>query len=148
MNLRKLLSEDTIILDLRSNTKQQIIEEMIDLLVATGHLKDRDVALKSVLERERKMSTGMQHGIAIPHGKTDSVDKLVTALAFKKAGADFDAMDHKPSTIFVMTLSSMSRTGPHIQFLSEISQVLNNPGKREALLKAQTAAEVIDILTL
>ena len=93
------------------------------------------------------MSTGMQHGIAIPHGKTDSVDRLVTALALKKEGVDFGSMDGKPSQIFIMTISSVSRTGPHIQFLSEISQVLNDPDKREALLKAETTAQVIDVLT-
>ena len=147
MNLRKLLTEDGIILALKGNTKQDIIAEMIDLLVVKGSIKDREAALKAVIEREQKMSTGMQHGIAIPHGKTDSVDKLVVALALKKEGVDFEAMDRKPSTIFVMTLSSLSRTGPHIQFLSEISQVLNDPVKRDALLKAQTTGQVIDILT-
>ena len=147
MNLRKLLSEDSIILTLKSTAKEDIIREMIDYLVARGRIKDRDAALKAVLDREQKMSTGMQHGIAIPHGKTDSVDKLVTALALKKEGVDFGSMDGKPSQIFIMTISSVSRTGPHIQFLSEISQVLNDPDKREALLKCETTSQVIDVLT-
>lgn len=147
MNLRKLLSTDTIILNLKGNTKQEIILEMIDWLVTRGRIRDREAALKAVLDREAKMSTGMQHGIAIPHGKTDSVEKLVTAVALKKEGVDFVSMDGKPSTIFVMTLSSASRTGPHIQFLSEISQVLNDSEKREKLLTAQSETEVLDILT-
>ncbi len=147
MNLKKLLSEDTVILELKGTTKDAIIQEMIDLLVARGRIKDREAALKAVMEREQKMSTGMQHGIAIPHGKTDSVDKLVTAMAMKKEGVDFGSMDGKPSTIFIMTISSVSRTGPHIQFLSEISQVLNDPEKRERILLAQSTSEVMDILT-
>lgn len=147
MNLRKLLSEDSIILELKSDAKEDIIREMIDFLVARGRIRDREAALKAVLDRELKMSTGMQHGIAIPHGKSDSVDKLVTALALKKEGVDFGSMDGKPSQIFIMTISSISRTGPHIQFLSEISQVLNDPEKREALLKAETTSQVIDVLT-
>lgn len=147
MNLRKLLSEDSIILELKSTAKEDIIREMIDFLVTRGRIKDRDAALKAVLDREMKMSTGMQHGIAIPHGKSDSVDRLVTALALKKEGVDFGSMDGKPSQIFIMTISSISRTGPHIQFLSEISQVLNDPEKREALLKAETTSQVIDVLT-
>jgi fructose-specific phosphotransferase system IIA component len=148
MNLRRLLSEDSVILELQGSTKDQIIEEMIDFLVAKGRIKDRDAALKAVLEREKKMSTGMQHGVAIPHGKTDSVDRLVTALGLKRGGVDFGSMDGNPATIFIMTLSSVSRTGPHIQFLSEISQVLNDPERRDRLLKAQTAGEVMDILTM
>lgn len=147
MNLKKLLSEDTIIFNLKATTKEGIIEEMIDLLVTRGRIKDRDAALRAVLEREQKMSTGMQHGIAIPHGKTDSVDKLVTAMALKKEGVDFGSMDGKPSTIFIMTISSVSRTGPHIQFLSEISQVLNDPEKRDRILQAQSSSEVMDVLT-
>ncbi len=147
MNLKKLLSEDTIIFNLKGNTKEEIIREMVDLLNARGKIKDRDVALRAVLDREQKMSTGMQHGIAIPHGKTDSVDKLVTAMGLKKEGVDFGSMDGKPSTIFIMTISSISRTGPHIQFLSEISQVLNDPDKRERILHSNSAAEVLEILT-
>jgi PTS system nitrogen regulatory IIA component len=148
MNLKKLLSEDTIIFNLKGTTKEEIIQEMIDLLVARGRIKDRDAALKAVLDREQKMSTGMQHGIAIPHGKTDSVDKLVTAMGLKKEGVDFGSMDGKPSTIFIMTISSISRTGPHIQFLSEISQVLNDPEKRERILQSQSASEILDVLTV
>jgi PTS system nitrogen regulatory IIA component len=147
VNLKKILSEDAIILNLKGTTKEEIISEMVDLLVVRGKIKDRDSALRAVLEREQKMSTGMQHGIAIPHGKTDSVEKLVTAMALKKDGVDFGSMDGKPSTIFIMTISSISRTGPHIQFLSEISQVLNNPDKRERILLANSAAEVLEILT-
>ncbi len=147
MNLKKLLSEDTIIFNLKGTTKEEIIQEMIDLLVVRGRIRDRDAALKAVLDREQKMSTGMQHGIAIPHGKTDSVDKLVTAMGLKKEGVDFGSMDGKPSTIFIMTISSISRTGPHIQFLSEISQVLNDPEKRERILHSQSASEILDVLT-
>lgn len=147
MNLKKLLTEDTIILELKGVNKEEIIQEMIDLLVLRGRIKDRDAALRAVMEREQKMSTGMQHGIAIPHGKTDSVDKLVTAMALKREGVDFGSMDGKPSTIFIMTISSISRTGPHIQFLSEISQVLNDPDKRERILLAQSTSEVMEILT-
>ena len=148
MNLKRLLSSDSILLDLQGTTKDEIIAEMIDFLVAKGRIKDRDAALKAVLEREQKMSTGMQHGIAIPHGKTDSVDKLVTALAIKKDGVDFGSMDGKPSRIFVMTVSPASRTGPHIQFLSEISQILNDVEKRDSLLAAETPAQVVEILSL
>ena len=147
MNLKKLLSEDTIIFNHKGTTKEEIIQEMVDLLVSRGRIKDRDAALKAVLDREAKMSPGMQHGIAIPDGKTDSVDKLVTALALKKEGVDFGSMDGKPSTIFIMTISSISRTGPHIQFLSEISQVLNDPEKRNRILASQSASEVLEVLT-
>jgi PTS system nitrogen regulatory IIA component len=147
MNLKKLLPEQQIRLDLQSDTKEGIIAEMIDLMVAAGKIRDREAALKAVLDREHKMSTGMQHGIAIPHGKSDAVDSLVTAFALKKDGADFGSLDGQPSRIFVMTVSPANHTGPHIQFLAEMSQLLNDPGRRERLLNGQTPAEIIQILS-
>lgn len=146
MNLRKALTKETILTDLKGKTKEEIIDEMIGLLAATGKVRDRREALRVVLEREKKMSTGMQNGIAIPHGKTDKVDNLVAALGVKKEGIDFGALDNQPSRIFVMTLSPDSRAGPHIQFLAEISRQLSDAGVRERLLRAGSSDEILDIL--
>ena len=147
MNLRKTLSKETILLDLKSDTKDRIIEEMIDLLVASGKIREKKDALKAVIDRERKMSTGMQNGIAIPHGKTDKVDTLIAAVAVKKDGADFGSLDGQPSKIFVMTLSPDTRTGPHIQFLAEISRQLNDNAVREKILNATRPEDVLDALS-
>ena len=147
MNLKKLLPVEHISLNLKSDTKEGIVGEMIDMMVASGKLKDRAAAVKAVIEREQKMSTGMQHGIAIPHGKTDTVDQLVAALAFKKDGMDFGSLDGQPSHIFVMTVSPVHRTGPHIQFLAEMSQLLNDADRRQQLLAAQSPSQVVEILT-
>lgn len=148
MNVKRILNEEAILLNLQGTTKEAIIQEMIDFMVSKNCIKDREAALKAVMDRERKMSTGMQHGVAIPHGKTNSVDRLVAMLALKREGIDFGSMDGKPSTIFLMTLSPLNQTGPHIQFLSEISQVLNDPVHREALLAAQSVADVLRVLSL
>ncbi len=146
MNLKKPLTVETICLDLKGATKEAILAEMVDLLVASGHIRDRDAVLKAVLEREKRMSTGMQNGIAIPHGKTDSVDCLVAALGIKRAGVDFGALDGQPSNVFVMTVSPDSRTGPHIQFLAEISRPLNDASVRAKLLAATSPDEVLHLL--
>lgn len=103
--------------------------------------------MEAVLTREEKMSTGMENGIAIPHGKTDSVDNLIIAVALKKEGVDFDSMDGQVSTIFIMTISPQSRSGPHIQFLAEVSKVLKEPEAREMLLAARTVEEVIRVFS-
>lgn len=147
MKLKKTLSPDTVWVDLKADTKQGIIEEMIDRLVAAGKIKDRAAALQAVLEREQKMSTGMQNGVAIPHGKTDSVKSLVSAVGLNKAGVDFDSMDGSPSTIFIMTVSPLKRTGPHIQFLAEVSRLLSQPAERERLLACRTHNEIYELLT-
>jgi len=150
MNLKKAISADTITLSLKGATKEAIIEEMIDLLMAAGKirdLKDRKEVLKAVLDRERKMSTGMQNGIAIPHGKTDRVESLIAAIGVKKEGMDFGSLDGQPSKIFVMTLSPDTRTGPHIQFLAEISRQLSDPAVRERILNAAKPDDVMSILS-
>lgn len=147
MKLKKTLSPDTVWVDLKANTKQGIIEEMIDRLVAAGKIKDRDTVLQAVLERERKMSTGMQNGVAIPHGKTDSVQSLVSAVGLNRDGVDFDSMDGSPSTIFILTISPIKRTGPHIQFLAEVSRLLCQPAEREKLLACRTHNEMYELLT-
>ena len=146
MNLKKALTPETIAPELKGTTKDAVIEELVDLLVAAGRIKDRLAALRAVLERERKMSTGMQSGIAIPHGKTATVDGLVAAFGIKREGVNFESLDGLPAHIFVMTLSPENRTGPHIQFLAEISRQLNDPQIRERLLQAATADDILNIL--
>ena len=147
MNLKKVLSPDSVWVDLKADTKDGIIEEMIDRLVAAGKVKDREGALKAVREREAKMSTGMQNGVAIPHGKSECIKSLVAAIGLNKAGVNFDSMDGSPSTIFIMTLSPAKRTGPHIQFLAEVSRLISQPAERERLLAAKTHADIYEILT-
>ncbi|HSR88396.1 MAG TPA: PTS sugar transporter subunit IIA [Pontiella sp.] len=147
MNLKKVLSPDTVWVDLKADTKEGIIEEMIDRLMAAGKIKDREGALKAVLDREAKMSTGMQNGVAIPHGKSECIKSLVAAIGLNKAGVNFDSMDGSPCKIFIMTLSPINRTGPHIQFLAEVSRLISQPAERERLLAARTHAEIYDILT-
>ncbi|MDD4870002.1 MAG: PTS sugar transporter subunit IIA [Kiritimatiellae bacterium] len=147
MDFKSTLKKGCFCLQLKSDTKEGVIHEMIDLLDAAGKLPDKNAALNAVLEREKKMSTGMQCGVAIPHGKTDTIDDLLVAFAMKKEGIEFGSLDGQPSTIFVMTISSSNRTGPHIQYLAEISKVLNVPSVRERLLVAQTVDEVVTILT-
>ncbi len=147
MKLKKILTADVITLDLQGKTKMEILENLLDILVKTGKVKDRAAALESVLERENKMSTGIQHGIAIPHGKTDAVNELIACLGIKKEGVDFNALDKKPCCIFFMTLSPVNKSGPHIQFLAEISQLLKNKNTRDAIVNAETKENITEIIS-
>lgn len=146
MNVRSVIQPACVTLDIRSRTKHGVIEELLGLLAATGRVSNRADALRCLLEREAKMSTGIQHGVAIPHGKTDAVTSLIAAVGLSKEGIDFASLDGAPSRIFIMTLSPLTRMGPHIQFLSAISQVLDQAEIRARLLMAQGPEEVIDTL--
>ena len=147
MNLKKILTKDSILPELKADTKQGVIEEIIGFMAASGKFTDHAAAVQAVLAREARMSTGMQNGIAIPHGKTNAVNQLVAAIAIHRAGVNFAAMDGKPSHIFIITLSPENRAGPHIQFLAEISRVLSRPELREKLLTAATSDGILNLLT-
>jgi PTS system nitrogen regulatory IIA component len=146
MSLLKYLTLQTVTADLQGTTKQEIIDNLLDMLMQSGKIKDRKKALAAILDREQKMSTGMENGIAIPHGKTDTVDELVAAVGITKKPVDFQALDKQPSRIFIMTLSSSQRTGPHIQFLKEISELLHSADMRGKLLAAREPRDILQIL--
>ncbi|MCK5154350.1 MAG: PTS sugar transporter subunit IIA [Spirochaetales bacterium] len=146
MNLKKILNTKLVELELNGNSKQEIIESLLDILVKTGKVKDRDMALEALLEREAKMSTGIQQGVAIPHGKTDAVKELLACVGIVKDGVDFEALDGVPSKIFIMTLSPLTRSGPHVQFLADISRVLTSEGMREKLIASETKDELLSLI--
>ncbi len=143
MKLNKVLNQDVIALDLDGETKQEVIEQLLDTLVRTGKVSNRETALQDLLEREKKMSTGIQHGVAIPHAKTKAVKGLAACIGIHREGVDFDALDGEPSRIFVMTLSPVDRTGPHVQFLAEISMVLKSQQIRDQIVSSTDADAVL-----
>ncbi|MCL2094150.1 MAG: PTS sugar transporter subunit IIA [Treponema sp.] len=146
MNLKTILSKDTISLHLKGTSKEEIINDLLDLLVAAKKIDDRAAAYKAIMDREQKMSTGMKHGIAIPHGKTPTVNDLVACIGVSEAPVEFEALDQEPCRIFIMTLSPVEKTGPHLQFLAEISLLFKSAEKRQAVLNAANEDEVLKIL--
>ncbi len=146
LNLGDYLDVRMIKRRLRGSTKAEIIDELLDLLDRSGQLTDVAAAREAVWEREDSMSTGLQYGVAIPHGKTDAVDRLVCAVGLRPRGVDFKSMDGKPSQIFVLTLSPKSKPAPHLQFMSTVSRILNKNGRRR-VLAARTAEVVLEEFT-
>jgi PTS system nitrogen regulatory IIA component len=146
MNLKMVLTKETINLHLKGANKQEIINELLDILVAAKKIQDRQAAYAAVMEREQKMSTGMKHGIAIPHGKSATITDLVACIGISDDPVDFDSLDHEPCRIFIMTLSPMEKTGPHLQFLAEISLLFKSSEKRAEILKASSSEDILRIL--
>jgi mannitol/fructose-specific phosphotransferase system IIA component (Ntr-type) len=146
MDLKNVLSRDTVALHLKGRDKEGIVDELLQIAARTGKVSDLAAARKAVLERERRMSTGMKHGIAIPHGKTDAVKDLVACIGISDEAVDFDALDRENCRIFIMTLSPADKTGPHLQFLAEVSLLFRSEEKRNAILAAKTPEEVLAVL--
>jgi PTS system nitrogen regulatory IIA component len=147
MSLSTILSKDTVNIHLKGDNKQAVINELLDVLAAAGKLKDKTAALSAVLEREGKMSTGMKHGVAIPHGKTGAVDDLVACIGISDVPVKFESLDGEPCRIFIMTLSPLEKTGPHLQFLAEISLLFKSPEKRAEMLNASSPEDILRILS-
>jgi PTS system nitrogen regulatory IIA component len=146
MNLKTVLTAETIKLGLKGSSKEEIINELLDILVAANKIQDRQAAYTAVMDRESKMSTGMKHGIAIPHGKSPTIQDLVACIGVSEKSIDFDSLDHEPCRIFIMTLSPVEKTGPHLQFLAEISLLFKSSEKRQEILNATTTDQIRKIL--
>lgn len=147
VHLGKALDPRCIIMHLKGEQKEEIITELIDCLDRHGKLTDRKLALQAVLDREETMSTGMQNGIALPHGKTDGALGLAIAVGLKKEGVDFQSLDGQASQVFFLVVSPLHTTGPHIQFLAEIGSLFSTPEVKDRLLECRTSREVHGFLS-
>ncbi|MFW6215401.1 MAG: PTS sugar transporter subunit IIA [Alkalispirochaetaceae bacterium] len=141
--LREVLTEEVVLCDLQASTGTEVIDALLDMLESTGSLRDRAQAREDVLLNERRSSTGMQHGVAIPHAKTSAVDSLIAAVAVTRDPIEFDSLDGKPCRIFIMTLSPLDQNGPHMRFLAEIGRILKSGKNRKALLAATNSSELL-----
>ena len=143
MNLLDILSEKSVIVGLQGETKEEIIEELVDSLEKGVTISDREKVLQSVLDREKIMSTGIGDGIAIPHGKSDAVITLSAALGTQKRGANFEALDGEPAYVFFLLVSPANISGPHIKALARISRLLKNEDFKKRLTAASSPEELI-----
>lgn len=124
MKLTEILTPECIAVPMKSTEKFDAITELVDVLTKHGRIDDRDNVLKAVLDRERTASTGIGHGLAVPHGKTAGCSELVMALGKPADPMDFESKDGLPVDIIVLLASPPDKTGPHIQALARISRLM------------------------
>ncbi len=144
-----LLSPLAVETNLKGQTKKEILEEMVDLLTKSGQIQfsKRDAVLRDLWEREATMSTGMQDGIALPHSKTTSVERMMVAVGLSQAGVDFSSLDQKPSKIFILTLIPQLNPQPYLRTISEISRFLISEKNRDDVLNCKTKTELFELIT-
>jgi len=146
-DIKKVLIPECIETNLHSNTKEGIVKELIDILYKNKQITNPDAALEAVMDREKSFSTGMQNGIALPHGKTDSVDKLVVAIGIHPQGIDFQSLDGLRSQVFICAIAPIKFSGPHIRFIAHVGALLNTKEKVDALLACKGPQEVYQFFT-
>jgi fructose-specific phosphotransferase system IIA component len=146
MKLLDILSLDCIKAPLEATNKQAAISELIDLLVKAKKVENSDALKEAVWTREQTRTTGIGHGLAIPHGKCAGVDSLALAIGRPAAPMDFQAIDAKPVRLIVLLVSPPDRTSDHIQALAHISRLMIVDDFREKMFAAQTPGDIYDLL--
>jgi fructose-specific phosphotransferase system IIA component len=144
---KNALSPFCIIPSLKAGSKREVVEKLVGMIHEHGLITGRDDAVDAVMEREASMSTGMQHGVAMPHARTDAVDKITLAVGLSRTGIDFESLDGEPSKIFVLILSPQSTESPYIQFLANISALLNSEEMRAKLLECRGQEDIYRFFT-
>ncbi len=141
-----LVNEEIVKTPLESRDKPDVLRELVQILKDAGQIDDYDAVLTAVQEREEKMSTGLQEGIAVPHGKSDSVSGLKLAVGISPEGLDYDALDGEPSKLFFLLVAPPDQSGPHVAALSEIAKLALSKGLCKALIHAENAQEVVELI--
>jgi fructose-specific phosphotransferase system IIA component len=144
MRLSDILKLQHIKVPLQSKVKKDAIAELVQVLVDAKEVKNCDVLLSSVLEREATRTTGIGNGLAIPHGKCAGVDHLVVAIGKPAEPIDFDSIDKRPVNLIVLLASPPDQTGPHIQALARISRLMNVEAFRQSMRTATSAQQILD----
>ncbi len=148
MRMSDFVVRDAIVPAVAANTKEGVIRELVEGLRGAGHFKgaDPEDIVRAVLKREQIASTGIGRGVAIPHAKHNSVEKLIGTVALSPAGVKFDSLDGEPVHIFVLLISPQDRPGDHLRALENISRSLRNDDFVRLLRQASSRERIWSVL--
>ena len=141
-----VFSPKSVIIDLESEEKDELFEEMLESIRLTHPEIDHEEALSALKEREAQMSTGIMHGIAVPHGRCKSVKGCVGAVGISRRGIDYDSLDGAAVNLVFMLLCGENDDELHLEILKELSQVLHDPSFVSKIYDKKSAQEVYDLL--
>jgi len=148
MKIMEFIDEGAVTCELKADTKEGVIRELVSLLVKAGSVKDKDAPMlvRILLDREALGSTGIGQGIAIPHGKSDCMTQLIGAVGISRQGLNFDSLDGEPAHIFFLLVAPEDSAGPHLKALARISRLLKDKHFRDSLRVAKDEKTLVKIL--
>lgn len=146
MKITDLLTKDTILLSLNAQSKEGVIDELIEKLHAAGKLKDKEEYKKAILARESQSTTGIGEGIAIPHAKTSAVREPAIAFGRSAEGIDYESLDGQNAHLFFMIAAYEGANNDHLATLSRLSSFLMDAEFRAKLDSAATAEEILQAI--
>ncbi|HHF2996951.1 fructose-specific PTS transporter subunit EIIC [Vibrio diabolicus] len=147
MDITNLIEQETICLDLKAQTKDEALKELVEMLEAAGKLNSQSQFLADIWKREEIGNTGFDDGIAIPHAKSDAVAQPAVAVGISRNGIDYGAEDGELSDVFFMLASPDGDDHHHIEVLAQISTKIIEDGFVEKLKQAQSREEALEMLT-
>ncbi|HHX8578223.1 TPA: fructose-specific PTS transporter subunit EIIC [Vibrio diabolicus] len=147
MDITNLIELETICLDLKAQTKDEALKELVEMLEAAGKLNSQSQFLADIWKREEIGNTGFDDGIAIPHAKSDAVAQPAVAVGISRNGIDYGAEDGELSDVFFMLASPDGDDHHHIEVLAQISTKIIEDGFVEKLKQAQSREEALEMLT-
>ncbi|MCR5218791.1 PTS sugar transporter subunit IIA [Treponema sp.] len=147
MVLQQIFSENTIIMDLQSESKDELFHEMVQKIVDANPAVDRKAALDALFSREEKMTTGIVYQVAVPHGVLDNLDKACGAFGISKKGIEYGSIDGNDVHYVFMFLFSADDNSGHLKALKELSLLLQKPEFIGKLSGASSPKEVLSLLS-
>ena len=148
MKTSDFLCPEAVCADLKSETKEQVIAELVNLLISSEAVekKYKNKIIEVLLAREALGSTAIGQGIAIPHGKCECAKELVACLGISKQGINFDSLDGEPVYIFFLILAPVDSAGPHLKALARISRLLKDKYIRDGLKSVKDEKMILKII--
>jgi len=146
IKLSRFCDENVISFNLKGESKEEIITELVELASNSEMVKNKEELLKAVIEREKLVTTGVGYGIAFPHAKTRAVKGIVIAFGRKNEGVEFEAMDRKPVSLFFMIAAPEDAIGAHLNVMAKLSYLMKSEKNRQRLMKAKYKEDLIEVL--
>lgn len=144
--LSDILESIRVKVPLEGTTKEEVLRELVDVLAAGGSVADSDAVLQVVQKREQVLSTGIGHGVALPHGKSDACPELVIAAGVTAQPVDFNALDAEPVRLVFLLVGPERAAGTHIKALSRISRLVRQPETRLRLTESPDPESFMEVL--
>jgi PTS system nitrogen regulatory IIA component len=145
MRILDSLKEEAIVSELKATDKKGVLEQLTNAVAKASEVNQEEI-VRVLLERERLGSTGIGGGIAIPHGKSKSLNSLLVGFGRSFEGVDFEAMDGKPAHLFFLLMAPEDSTGAHLRMLARISRLLKDSTFRQRLMTAGDQRELYMVI--
>lgn len=147
MKIVDYLSPENVLPELSARTGDGVLEEFAQHLKSTGKIGDAASLVEILRDREKLGSTGIGHGVAIPHGRLRGLKEIIIAFGRSVQGIDFDAHDGQPVNLFFLLVAPEDSAGMHLKALARISRIVKNPECREALIKTASSGGIYGVIS-